>query len=477
VTINGDALYEGDETFALNLSAITNATPSTLTGTGTIVEDDQQPTTTTISADLPDPSVTGQSYLVSVTVTAQSSSPLGTVTISDGSVSCGPVSLTVGTAPASSASCSLISSSAGAKTLTASYTPASTAFGASSGTTAHQVNPASTTLSVTGPVRSRIGQPTIFSFALAVASPGAGSPAGIVTLSSGASSCAVSLPSGSNSCALTFTSLGAQTVSAAFAPADGNYLAAGSSGAGNAQTVVYAMADLVVSKTDGVSSYQPGDLLVYTLQLRNLGPDTAANLRLLDVLPPELSNLRWTCDASGGAVCTENAGTGSLDLVISQFPVGALLNFSYFGNVDGTPGQIVNTFSVQLPADQTVEDPVLGNNSVSDTDVLSDNLLSDGFESPIVQAPSGSVSLPVGVMRSLLDERALAVYRLTDRRGEAARVYARVFDGQLKLALAQRDSSGQLRLGAWQLASGNVTLSWTASSDAAGWLLTGARLN
>lgn len=36
----GDTLTEGDETFALNLTAIANATPGTLTATGTILDDD-----------------------------------------------------------------------------------------------------------------------------------------------------------------------------------------------------------------------------------------------------------------------------------------------------------------------------------------------------------------------------------------------------------------------------------------------------
>ena len=105
VTINGDTAFEGNETFSVNLTGITNATPGTLSGTGTIQEDDQQPTTTTITSDTPDPSVVGQPYPVNVTVAAQTSSPLGTVTISDGSASCGPITLTTGTSPNSSASC------------------------------------------------------------------------------------------------------------------------------------------------------------------------------------------------------------------------------------------------------------------------------------------------------------------------------------------------------------------------------------
>ena len=48
-----------------------------------------------------------QRWRVAVTVAAVTSSPLGTVTISDGSASCGPVTLSTAAAPNSTASCAL----------------------------------------------------------------------------------------------------------------------------------------------------------------------------------------------------------------------------------------------------------------------------------------------------------------------------------------------------------------------------------
>ena len=475
VTINGDTPYEGNETFSLNLTGITNATPGTLTGTGTIVDDDQQPTTTTITGDTPDPTVTGEPYLVNVTVAAQTTSPLGTVTISDGSASCGPVTLTTGTAPNSSASCNLTSTSAGAKTLTASYSAASTAFGNSSGTTAHQVNAASTAISVVGPVRSRINQPTTFTFALSVNAPGGGSPAGTVTLTSGAATCNVTVPTATPSCALTFTALGARTVTAAFAPSDSNYTAAGAAGAGNAQTLVYAQSDIVVSKSDAASSYRPGGLIVYTVTVRNNGPDTAVNLRVRDNVPAGLSNVIWSCDASGGVTCAPTGGSGNLDVSVASMASGALLNYTFFGNVSGAPGQIVNTAQVDLPIDTTVEDPNPSNNSATDTDIL-DDLFQNGFEDLPVNAPAGSYRLPSAALRSALDEVAVVAYSLSDVNGEALRVYARVLDDQVQYALATRDPSGALRLGTWTRYATEPSLSWTARQQARGWVLEGAEL-
>jgi uncharacterized repeat protein (TIGR01451 family) len=309
VQVNGDTMFEGDETFSLNLTGISNATPASLSGTGTIIEDDQQPTTTTITSDLPDPSVVGQPYTVNVSVSGQTDSPLGTVMISDGSSSCGPITLTAGTPPASSAACPLTSSTAGARTLTASYTPASSAFGASSDSETHQVNAAATTISVSGPASTPINQPTAFSFALTVVAPGGGTPSGTVTLSAGSASCQVAVPTAIPACDLSFSTLGPATVSASYAPDDSDHLAAASSGAGNASTTVFARVDLQLTKTDADALARPGETVVYTLSYRNVGSEDAIGVVLSETVPP---NTRFHQAASSpGWSCTDNAPAGS----------------------------------------------------------------------------------------------------------------------------------------------------------------------
>ncbi len=471
VTINGDTVFEGNETFSVNLTGITNATPGTLTGTGTIVEDDQQPTTTTITSDLPDPSVVGQPYTVNVTVAAVTTSPAGTVTISDGSTSCGPVTLTAATAPNSTASCSLTSTTAGAKTLTASYTAATTAFGNSSGTTSHQVDPASTSISVTGPTRSRINQPTAFTFALSVNAPGAGTPTGTVTLTSGASSCTATLPA--TSCNLSFSSLGSRTVSASYA-GDANFSGSSSSGAGNTQTLVYAQSDIAVSKSNALSNFRPGELIVYTVQVRNLGPDAAQGIRVRDTIPAGLMNTVWSCDASGGVACPVTGGSGNLDTTTAAFPVGGLLTFTFYGTAQNVQ-QILNQALVELPADTTVEDPVPGNNTASDQD-SNEFIFADGLEDALVVTAAGSFRVPGLALRTVVGEVATAVYRLNDVRGEALRLYARQFDGRMQYALALRGADGALQLGAWQALDGEPLLSWTVLATDTGYRLQDATL-
>ncbi len=369
VTINGDTVFEGDETFTLLLRTITNATPSpTISGTGTILEDDQQPTTTTIVSDLPDPTVVGQPYTVAVQVAASSSSPLGSVSISDGTGgTCGPVTLVAGTSPNSTASCDVTSTSIGAKTLTATYTPASSAFAAGSGTTSHQVNAAATTLSVTGPPRSQINTPSSFSFALAASAPGGGVPAGAVTLTSGGSSCQVTMPTATPNCTLSFGALGPATVTAAFVPGNANYLATSSSGAGNAQTTVFALSNLSISKDDGITSAAPGDSVSYVITARNAGPNDAPGTTVSDTFPAACSSVTWTCVGAGGANCTAS-GSGNIAEVVS-LPSGASVAYTAACAIDVTAsGALINTASVAVGAN--VDDLDLTNNSATDTDAL-----------------------------------------------------------------------------------------------------------
>lgn len=246
---------------------------------------------------------------------------------------------------------------------------------ASSNTAAHQVNPAGTTISVVGPVRSRINQSTEFSFALGVSAPGAGKPSGTVTLSSGASSCAATLPA--TGCSLSFAALGSRSISASYA-GDGNFSSSTSSGAGNTLTLVYASADLGISISDAVATHRPGDLLVYSIMVSNTGPDAAANIRIVDAMPSNLTSVAWTCSASGGALCPQPSGVGDFDLMMASIPVGAVVNLTVSGNAGPLP-TITHTASLMLPADMTIEDPMPGNNSATDSDWI-ETLFRSGFE-------------------------------------------------------------------------------------------------
>lgn len=173
-------------------------------------------TTTTITSDAPDPSAVGQAYTVQVTVTSQpGAGPVtGSVAVSDGSgASCNIAALANG-----SGSCQLTSSTAGNKTLTASYTPNSASFSASSDTEAHTVGLVATTTTITSdaPDPSTVGQ--AYTVMVTVAS-GQGTPAGAVAVSDGTgATCNIAaLAGGSGSCQLTSTTAGNKILTASYA--------------------------------------------------------------------------------------------------------------------------------------------------------------------------------------------------------------------------------------------------------------------
>src|SRR5439155_309503 len=131
-------------------------------------------------------------------------------------------------------SCALTPTTAGAKTLVATYAgDANFATSASAGT-AHTVNTAATTTAITGqtPNPSTLGQPVSFTFTVTATAPGSGTPTGTVTVTDGTQSCSASVAVGS--CSITFGSAGGRTVTAGYA-GDGNFAA--STSAGVTQTV------------------------------------------------------------------------------------------------------------------------------------------------------------------------------------------------------------------------------------------------
>jgi len=120
------ATYPGTDTFAVSSGTASHQV--------TLI-----PTTTAITAESPDPSFPTQPVLVQFSVSsavAVLTTPAGTVTVSDGSVSC--------SASVATGQCTLTPTSAGNKTLTATYTGQSP-FAGSSGTAPHQVVLAPTT--------------------------------------------------------------------------------------------------------------------------------------------------------------------------------------------------------------------------------------------------------------------------------------------------------------------------------------------
>ncbi|MBK9711279.1 MAG: Ig-like domain repeat protein [Kouleothrix sp.] len=171
-------------------------------------------TTTTITADTPDPSVVGQSVTINYTVTAAGGTPSGNVTVSDGTQSC--------TGTVAAGQCSIAFASIGARTLTATYLGDGTFTTSTSASVAHQVDQADTTTTITSdtPDPSVVGQSVTVNYTVAASAPGAGTPTGNVTVSDGVDSCTATVATGQ--CAITLTTAGARTLTATYA-GDANF--------------------------------------------------------------------------------------------------------------------------------------------------------------------------------------------------------------------------------------------------------------
>ncbi len=172
-------------------------------------------TTTTITADTPDPSVPGQAVMVSVTVTGSGGvAPTGIVAITGADVNC-TITLSAG-----SGSCAATFNTAGSKTLTATYS-GDAAHASSSDTESHTVNKGNSTTTITAdtPDPSSVGASVMVSVTVS----GAGAtPTGLVLITGADTTCFITLSGGSGSCSVIFNTVGSKTLYATYS-GDSNY--------------------------------------------------------------------------------------------------------------------------------------------------------------------------------------------------------------------------------------------------------------
>ncbi len=130
----------------------------------------------------------------------------------------------------------------------------------------------------------------------------------------------------------------------------------------SASATVTPMADLGITKTDGLTTVTPGGPVTYTIVVTNAGPSVVTGAAIDDPVPAQLTGVTWTCVATAGS-CGSGAGTGSVASTVDLL-VGGTATFSVTGTVGQTSGSLTNTATVAAPAGTI--DPVLANNSATD---------------------------------------------------------------------------------------------------------------
>jgi uncharacterized repeat protein (TIGR01451 family) len=149
------------------------------------------------------------------------------------------------------------------------------------------------------------------------------------------------------------------------------------------------VADLSISKDNGVTQIIEGQTTVYTITVANAGPSDAPASTVTDVFPVELSGCSWTCAPGGGAACSPS-GAGDL-ADFADLPAASGVNYLATCTVAATGGQCSNTAEVTAPVGVMDPDPL--NNDATDTDEivgLADVIFADGFESGDTSAWIGS---------------------------------------------------------------------------------------
>nr|WP_225444688.1 DUF11 domain-containing protein [Pseudomarimonas arenosa] len=135
--------------------------------------------------------------------------------------------------------------------------------------------------------------------------------------------------------------------------------------------------DLTVSITDGMVAVQPGDLITYMIEIRNLGPTNAQNVVVQSALSLALSDVEWECLPGTGAACPAS-GVGEIDTLVDldagasvAFVLTAQTNADFLGAVESSITANAPGLTELNPDDNTATD-------ISATDLV----FRDDFELP-----------------------------------------------------------------------------------------------
>jgi uncharacterized repeat protein (TIGR01451 family) len=129
-----------------------------------------------------------------------------------------------------------------------------------------------------------------------------------------------------------------------------------------------ALSNLGITKTDGQTTYFPGEVLTYTIVASNAGPNAVVGATVTDNFPADLTGVSWTCTASAGSACGSAGGTNDINATVNLL-VGGTATFTATTTVSmAATGPIANTATIGVPAGTT--DPDTANNSATDTDTF-----------------------------------------------------------------------------------------------------------
>lgn len=133
--------------------------------------------------------------------------------------------------------------------------------------------------------------------------------------------------------------------------------------------VLATSTDLSVTKTNGQTTYQPGQWVTYTIVVSNAGPASGNGTIVTDPVVSDLFFQFISCSAAGGAVCPAStiAALQGGGITIATLPAGGSVTFTLNGVMRANAiSSITNTAALTIPSGVTDSNPA--NNTASDTD-------------------------------------------------------------------------------------------------------------
>jgi uncharacterized repeat protein (TIGR01451 family) len=126
-------------------------------------------------------------------------------------------------------------------------------------------------------------------------------------------------------------------------------------------------ADLTITKSSEPLLPLPGQILTYTIIVRNTGPNDVTGALISDTVPAVLIDPDWSCSAIG-TDCPAASGTGDLSQSVN-LPASSQLTYVITAGIPGDfAGELVNTATVTVPLG--IVDPDLTNNTAVDQSTL-----------------------------------------------------------------------------------------------------------
>jgi uncharacterized repeat protein (TIGR01451 family) len=105
-----------------------------------------------------------------------------------------------------------------------------------------------------------------------------------------------------------------------------------------------------ITKTDGTTTYKPGDPVTYTIVVSNAGPSFASQATVVDILDPAvIGSATWTAVFTGTNSSAQTVGTGSINQTI-DLAVGGTVTYTVVAQTLTTATTtLVNTATVTAP--------------------------------------------------------------------------------------------------------------------------------